>query len=86
MTWLDTMEALGAGMVLTAFVFTVLGWFADDTGPWRALLNVAGGALLAACAWEHGRWGFFAMNATWSFAASTTLIKWETRRWRKRKK
>lgn len=68
-----TLQLLGAGLVLIAFVGAQRGALHPRSCP-SLVLNLVGAGTLAVLAWLGADWGFFALEAIWAVVAAAGLL------------
>lgn len=65
---------LGAALVLSAYMLTTLGWLAA-TSVTAAVLNIAGGAGVAAVSWSRRNYQPLVVNLVWTVIALVSLLR-----------
>ena len=70
---LQLLQLAGALLVLAGFSLAQLGVL-DQRSPTYLIVNVAGGAILAALALEERQWGFPLLESVWALVSLAGLV------------
>lgn len=67
-------SAIGAAMVLGAYVALQVGWLKPERSAFN-LLNASGSLFLGICAVIDRRWGFIVLETVWTIVSVAAFVR-----------